>query len=221
MSRNQKLLWSLLTVVVMGSLAAFGTFSAFSHSTSNPGNNFDIGTVNISDNDANGALYEVGNAGPGHEDVSCIEVTYGGTIESAVRLYNEDDIDEDAGDLVNLKIEKSTDQQAAFDPDCAGFVPDQNAEIFDGTLDDFQAANDNYTNGLEHFPATADDGASADDTKWDEGDKVVYRFTTTFTDTSGGAVDNAANEGDKPGYVPGDPGYQSGEHAYVWEARNQ
>ena len=220
MSRNQKLLWSLLTVVVMGSLAAFGTFSAFSHSTSNPGNNFDIGTVNISDNDAGGALYEVPNAGPGTTDVSCIEVTYGGTIEADVRLYNADDIDPAAGDLVNLKIEKGT--GSPFATDCTGFVADQdNAELYDGTLDDFQVAHNSWATGLQHYPATASGGAAADATEWVFNKKVVYRFTTEFPEPDPTVVDNTANEGVQPGYTPGTAGYTSNEHTYTWEARNQ
>lgn len=216
MSRNQKLLWSLLTVVVMGSLAAFGTFSAFSHSTSNPGNNFDIGTVNISDNDAGGALYEVPNAGPGTTDVSCIEVTYGGTIDANVRLYNADDIDPAAGDLVNLTIEKGS--AATFNADCTGFVADTNSPtIYTGTLDDFQVAHNSWATGLQHFPETA----GVTDTEWVFNQKVVYRFTTEFPEPDPTVVDNTANEGVDPLYTPGDPGYTSNEHTYTWEARNQ
>ena len=215
MSRNQKLLWSLLTVVVMGSLAAFGTFSAFSHSTSNPGNNFDIGTVNITDNDANSALYEVPNAGPGTTDVSCIEVTYGGTIPSDVRLYVAQDINPAAGDLIDLTIEKGT--ATAFDEDCAGgaagFTPDAAPAVYSGTLDDFQEDHNDWDTGLEHFPGVA--------TAWTTNDKVVYRFTTEFPEPDPTVVDNTANEGAQGGYVAGTVGYESNEHTYTWEARNQ
>ena len=48
MSKKEKLLLSILVVGVAGIVAAFGVFSAFSSQTSNPGNNFTAGTVNIS-----------------------------------------------------------------------------------------------------------------------------------------------------------------------------
>jgi hypothetical protein len=213
MSRNQKLLWSLLTVVVMGSLAAFGTFSAFSHSTSNPGNNFDIGTVNITDNDANSALYEIEDAGPGTSEVSCIEVTYGGSIDSDVKLYVEDDIGDVAGDLIELTVEKGT-VAGPFNADCTGFAPatTDNPELYNGSLNAFQNTHNEWSNGLAHYP----DGQTA----WEEGNKVVYRITVDFPEP--GSVDNTANRGnDGNPFTLGDPGYTTGEHAYTWEARNQ
>src|SRR5680860_1140830 len=64
-TKTRKLLLTALTVMVVGSIVAFGTFSAFSSSTENPGNNFDAGTVAISDNDAGSALYNVTTRKPG------------------------------------------------------------------------------------------------------------------------------------------------------------
>ena len=57
MSRGRKALLSLLLVGVIGTVAGVGTYSAFSATTVNPGNTFAAGTVVISDNDANAAMY--------------------------------------------------------------------------------------------------------------------------------------------------------------------
>src|ERR1044071_7624334 len=64
-SKTKKLLASVLLVGVTASLAAFGVFSAFSSQTSNPGNSFSAGTVNISDNDGDTAAYTVSGGKPG------------------------------------------------------------------------------------------------------------------------------------------------------------
>ena len=55
---TRKALLSALVVGVLGSVVALGAFSAFSSQTSNSGNTFTAGTVNIEDNDSDGAMYQ-------------------------------------------------------------------------------------------------------------------------------------------------------------------
>jgi len=52
MSTTRKMLLTLLLVGVVGATAGLGTFSAFSSTTDNTGNNFTAGSVTLSDNDA-------------------------------------------------------------------------------------------------------------------------------------------------------------------------
>jgi len=59
MSRGRKTLLSLLLVGALGAVAGIGTFSAFSATTVNAGNTFDAGTVVLTDNDANTAMYNI------------------------------------------------------------------------------------------------------------------------------------------------------------------
>jgi hypothetical protein len=198
MTKTRKLLLTALTVAVVGSVVAFGTFSAFSSSTENPGNNFDAGTVFISDNDANSALYNVINRRPGDFVERCIKVTYGGSLSSDVKLYLPDAINAQVGDYTSLSITSGTGDQA----DCSNFTADASgSNVYTGELDDFRAAYNSYANGLLDFPLAK--------TKWDTNDAVTYKFRVELQD------DNTAN---KPG---GGTGYQSGAHKYVWEARNQ
>ena len=63
--KARRITLTLLVVGVVGALVGVGTLSAFSSSTSNSGNNFDAGTVYITDNDAGSALYNVTNQKPG------------------------------------------------------------------------------------------------------------------------------------------------------------
>ena len=64
MSRGRKTLLSLLLVGALGAVAGIGTYSAFSATTVNAGNTFDAGTVVLTDNDANTAMYNITDAKP-------------------------------------------------------------------------------------------------------------------------------------------------------------
>jgi len=196
-TKTRKLLLTALTVVVVGSIVAFGTFSAFSSSTESTGNNFDAGTVAIGDNDAGSALYDVTNAKPGDATEKCIKVTYNGTLASDVKLYNPDAVDADVADYTDLVITSGTGNAT----DCTDFDDDASgANVYTGELGAFQAAHDSYANGLVDSPLAK--------SSWDAGDTVTYKFQVELQD------DNAANSGTGTGHA-------SGTHKYVWEARNQ
>ena len=196
-TKTRKMLLTALTVMVVGSIVAFGTFSAFSSSTENPGNNFDAGTVAISDNDAGSALYNVTNRKPGQITEKCIKVTYNGTLASDVKLYNPDAVNANVADYTDLAITSGTGSAT----DCSDFAADvSGSSVYAGELDDFQTARNSYANGLVDYPLAK--------TKWDANDTVTYRFHVELQDN------NAANSGTGTGYA-------SGTHKYVWEARNQ
>ncbi len=194
LDKTRKLLLSLMVVALLGGLAAFGVFAAFSSTTANSGNSFSAGTVVISDNDSGSSLYNVANGKPGSTVTSCIRVTYSGTLDSDVKLYTADAIGA-IGPYVDLTIDAGTQPAAAF-PSCTGFSPDAGGPIFSGTLASFRAAHNSYANGLLDYPGTVA-------TKWVTSDNVVYRFTVTLQDNNSAA------------------GTSSGSHAFTWEARNQ
>jgi hypothetical protein len=196
-SRKEKILLSILVVGVTAGLAAFGAFSAFSSQTSNPGNNFSAGTVNISDNDAGAAAYNVSGGKPGSTQSECARVVYTGSLDSVVHLYTPDAIGS-LGPYVNLTITPGT--QATPNPDCSGFAPDAAGSVYNGTLSAWASAHHDYASGLSVLPA-----ASA--TKWVTNDAVVYKIQATLAD------DNNANGGNSS--------LSTGTHSFVWEARNQ
>jgi hypothetical protein len=158
-----------LTVLIAGlvaGVAAFGAFSAFSATTSNSGNTFASGTVAIADNDGGStALYTSANAAPGAPTVSCIGVTYTGSLASTVKLYASAGITGGAG--ITLTVERGTMSTGTF-PDCGDFAPTSTA----------------YTGALGSFPtdyATGVDGKVAA-AAWATNDLVAYRFTVSATD---------------------------------------
>lgn len=192
MPRTKSLLRSLLAIGAAGALAGFGTFSAFSSSTENPGNKIDAGTVVLSDNDSGSALYDVAGAKPGDTVDRCITVAYSGSLASSVKLYLPDAVGPLA-QYVNMKVTAGTDASPSFG-DCTGFVADGSA-LFNSTLAAFRTAHTGWANGLGYNPGG--------DSKWDQGDAVTYRVELTLQD------DNAAQ------------GLATGTHRLMWEARNQ
>jgi hypothetical protein len=196
MNKRTKLLRSLGVVVAVGSLAAFGVFSAFTSETDNPGNTVTAGTVTIEDNDSDTALYSMSDAKPGESTEACIQVTYTGSLDSDVRLYTPSTIG-DLGPYVNLTIEPG-DQTSVNFSDCTDFVPDAGGAIFDDTLSNFASTHDSWTEGLADYPG--DSG-----TEWATSDAVVYRVTAT--------VDSEA-----PDSAQGD---STDSHILRWEAQNQ
>jgi hypothetical protein len=193
---SKKILLSVLLVGVTASLAAFGVFSAFSSQTSNPGNTFTAGTVNISDNDSNTAAYAVTGGKPGTTASECIRVVYTGSLDSDVHLYTPETIGS-LGNYVNLTIQPGT--QSTPNINCTGFTASGSA-AFSGTLSSWASSHSNYTNGLSVLP-------SSSATKWATNDAVVYKITATLAD------DNNANGGSSA--------LTTGTHSFVWEAHNQ
>jgi predicted ribosomally synthesized peptide with SipW-like signal peptide len=192
--RSRKILLSLLLIGAASALAGFGTFSAFTSTTTNSGNSFAAGTVFVDDNDAGAAMYAVSNQKPGVQTQRCIKVTYGGTMAADVKLYTTSSVGA-VGDYIDLTIEKGSGNPSF--PNCTGFSAE--STIYSGELDDFTTSKDSYANGIAAFP-----GAQ---TQWNQNDTLVYRFTLTLQD------DNNANGGATP--------LSTGSHAFTWEARNQ
>ncbi|MGZ5299627.1 MAG: hypothetical protein ACXWDU_08115 [Actinomycetota bacterium] len=193
MGRGRKTLLSLLLVGVVGIVASIGTYSAFSATTVNPGDSFAAGTVVISDNDANAALYTITGAKPNDVVTRCIRVTYTGTLPALVRLYTTTPINA-FGQYVTLTIDKGTMPGTTTFPNCTGFTPDAAPNVFTGTLSSFGAGRTSFASGVAANPGVA--------AQWVTNDTVVYRFTLTMQDN------NLAVGG------------SSGTHSFTWEAQN-
>jgi len=168
--RGRKLLLTLLIVGVVGSIAGIGTFSAFSSTTTNSGNNFAAGTVYITDNDSNAAMFSVSNAKPGVSYQSCIKVTYLGSLDASVRLYSAG-MSGSLAPYLNVTVEEGS--GAAGFGNCTGFASS-------GTVYNSVAA--------DSFP-TAWTGATATGGTWTTNKNVDYRVTITVANS------NAANGG--------------------------
>lgn len=193
MSRTKTILRALLGVGAAGAIAAFGTFSAFSSTTENPGNRMQTGTVVLTDNDADSAAYFGTNLKALDERRTCVTVTYTGSIDADVKLYIPDAVGALA-QYVDLTITPDTGGTAPAN--CTGFSADPGGAIYSGTLQNFYDTHDSWANGLADLP----DGT----TKWAAAsNKVVYEIRAVVQDDN-----NAQNK-------------DTNLHKIVWEARNQ
>jgi hypothetical protein len=193
MSRARRIILSALVLGVGGLAAGAGTFSAFSATTGNPGNQFSAGTVALADNDAGAALVSLpANARPGDSSTRCIRVSYSGSLPARVRLYAS--VSGGLADHLTLTVTRGTQGSGSF-PSCSGFTADSanyghgpNGILYQGKLSGLPA---DYASGI------ADPAAS-----WTNGSARSYRYTVT--------VDN----------TPAAQGL-SANATFNWEARNQ
>jgi len=156
-------------------LAVFGTFlfafqatgAAFSAQTVNAGNAFAAGTVVISDNDSDAAMFNVGNMKPGDTVVGCIEVTYSGSLDSQIRIYGASTGGDGLEAYLDLTIERGDDECSQF-----GTSTTVGTNNNDGDLGVFLGSVTNYGTGVDTWQPT---GGGNNDT-------VPYRFTITLQD---------------------------------------
>jgi hypothetical protein len=196
MSNRSKVLRTFLVLGIVACIAGAGVFSAFSSQTDNPGNIITAGTVKLEDNDGGTALYAITGAKPGDTKTSCIKVTYVGSLASTVKLFTPSTIGE-LGPYVNLKVEAGTQATGTF-PSCEGFtVYTTGGTVYEGTLGAFATEHNSYANGISTFPTGQ--------TKWEENNSVVYRFTATLASSAPEAAQ----------------GKTTGTHTIRWEAQNQ
>ena len=175
MGKQNKVLLTVLVVVVGAALSGFGVFAAFSGTTTNPNNSFAAGTVTLTDNDGNVALYtDAINAQPDVDYDRCIRVTYAGSLDATVKLYTSA-ISAD-GSKVDIQVDKSA---TGSQPDCSDFGAATNVYATT-SLAAFGTSHSSYANGLTVNPGSA--------TKWVQNDAVTYRFRLSIPDLQ-------ANEG--------------------------
>ena len=165
MKRTKKVLGTLLVVGVTGTLVVLSTFSAFSSTTENPGNEFAAGSVALSDNDGGTALYNVSNKRPGDFAERCIKVTYTGTLGSSVKLYRSGFSGGSGLDsYIDLAITKGTGTAG----DCSDFSG--STSVYSGTLNGFAS-----TAGTAVALTNGSGQAS-----WSQNDAVTYKVRATL-----------------------------------------
>lgn len=169
MTKTRKTLGTLVVVGIAGSLVAFGVFSAFSATTSNPGNSFAAGSVSISDNDGGTAVYNVSNKKPGDFAERCIKVTYTGTLGNSIKLYRSAFSGGSGLDsYIDLAITKGTGDAA----DCSDFAGSTSA--YSGTL---SALGSSFAGGVALTNASGQ-------ASWSQNDAVTYRVRGTLQDNN-------------------------------------
>jgi hypothetical protein len=166
MTKTRKALWSTLIVAVLGGLAAFGAFSAFSDTTSNDNNQFATGSVAIGNN-ATTPLYNVQDATPGQTSTDhCIKITYTGSLPASVRLYRSGFTGATTPSLspfITLNVTKGT----GTAENCSDFSG--STSIYSGLLSDFAT---DWTGGVQLTNASAS-------STWSQNNAVTYKFSAS------------------------------------------
>ncbi len=131
-------------LLASGGLVWSASYSAFSATTTNPTNNWTAGTVALTDNDAETALFTATNLKPGATAAKCITVTSTGSLASTVKLYGTDyATTNNLAANLTLKVEEGSGSTTA---DCTGFAA-AGAAIFDGTMASFATGRTSFANG--------------------------------------------------------------------------
>lgn len=170
------------------------SYSAFSATTINPTSNWTSGTVALTDDDANSALFTATALKPGSAGEKCIAVTSTGSLPSVVKLYATSGTAATTNAFsssINLTITQGT--GATFAGGCGSFTPlGTGSAVYSGTLAGFGTASTSFANGLGAWTTTG----AASETR-------VYRF----------AYDVAAS-------APNTTQGSTAALGFTWEAQN-
>lgn len=171
--------WSVVpaALLVSGLAVSQASYSAFTSTTENPGNNWSAGTVQL-DNDASTALFAATNMKPGSTGAKCITVTSSGSLASTVKLYaTEAETTNRLSSHLNLTVLQGTGDGA----DCSSFKPlATGPEVFDGTLADFGAVT-SFAAGKGNWAPTG----TADETRVYQ---IVFTLDPAAPDTTQGGT---------------------------------
>lgn len=186
----------LACLAVLGA-AGSATLAALVATGSNTGNSVTSGTVSLTDNDGGTAMLSLTNATPGTSSTRCIQVTYGGSLSSTVRLFTT--LTGNIARHVTLEVTRGTETTPNFSGGCSTFTPDTTNYVGKG-------AGVIYRDLLVDFPASYAAGLVDPTTgapeSWSNGESRSYRFVVTVNEDYGAVS-------------------QTGTAAFTWEARNQ
>jgi len=154
----------LAGIVGSGFLVEQTTNAAFSATTTNGTNSWASGTVSLTDDDSAVAMFSASPLAPGASASHCIQVTYGGSLPSAIRLYASG-LTGTLGPDLTLLVQQSTGGSFA---DCTGFNTGAATTLYSGTVSALAAASSSYATGVTCWSAS---GA---------GQSRVLKFTWTL-----------------------------------------
>ena len=194
----RKLLLSVTIVAVVGALCGFGTYSAFSSTTTSGTNSMQAGTVSITDDHTVSTMLALSNAKPGDRTTGCVKVTYTGTLPATVRMYATP-----SGGLAQyLKVTITRGSGGSY-PSCTGFTTTGEGTYVNAT------PGVTFAGTLSALPATwataGDDPAGgATPEQWTQNESHAYQVDVQLDPSA-----PAAAQGLTAGV------------SFTWEARNQ
>ncbi len=147
--------WAALPValIVSGLVIGQASYAAFTSTTSNATNNWSVGTVALTDDDATTAMFTATNLAPGATGTKCIVVTSTGSLASTVKLYGTAPTTTNAlSTHINLSVVQGT---GGTFGSCTGFAPlAVGSSVYSGTLAGFGSAATSFATGLGTWTPT-------------------------------------------------------------------
>jgi predicted ribosomally synthesized peptide with SipW-like signal peptide len=128
-----KLLATIAALSAFGAVGAWGTYSAFTDTTQATGSTFSSGTLHITDDDANSAMFTLTGLIPGVSTTRCINVTNAGDLPFANVALSAST----SGTLapaLQVTIDRGTSATGGSGASCTGYVSVA-AGIVTSTLD--------------------------------------------------------------------------------------
>jgi hypothetical protein len=137
----------LLGLLISSALVWQASQASFSSTVTNASNNWTAGSVALSDDDSNSAMFSASGLKPGSTGTHCIAVTSAGTLPASVKLYGANGTTTNGlSSYVDLTITQGT--GGSFSS-CNGFSPlGTNSSVYSGTLASFISGCTNFSNGV-------------------------------------------------------------------------
>lgn len=141
-----------LAVLIAAGLIWQSSYSAFTGTTRNSGNNWATGSVALSDDDSGSARFQASGMVPGETDTKCIKVTANATVPGVVKGYAINPVLSPQGlqDHIDIMIREGS--GGGFGS-CTGFVSD--ATVLPTMSLSALSAYDDYANGAGGWAVTA------------------------------------------------------------------
>jgi hypothetical protein len=141
-------------LLAAGVAVSTASYSAFSATSSDGTDNWSMGSVSLTNDASNAALFSAANLKPGSTGTNCIAVTSDGSLPSAVRLYATHVTQTKAlASYVSLQVKQGSGGGYGT---CAGFTPAGGADgtVYDDSLATFASTRTNYANGVGTWKTT-------------------------------------------------------------------
>ena len=172
--RSGRVVVSAVAVAAILGAGAYGTYSAFTDTTTNDGNTFAAGTIDITDDDAGNAMFTVGAMKPGDSVTRCINVSNAGSLPFSNVALSGTVGGTGLATALQVVVDRGTGATGGATSSCTNF-----AQVTAGIV----------SGALSAFPTT---GAPVNDTPgWTPSAVKSYRFTVTLPtsapDTAQGA----------------------------------
>jgi hypothetical protein len=153
------------TAILMAGLLVWqGSNAAFTASTRNTGNNWETGSVVLSDDDLGAAAFRISGVVPGQTGSKCLVVTSQSTVPGEVRVYVANLGAQGLQSNITVSLQVGTGGSFA---DCTGFAPTVTLPPL--SLETIDSGINSYATGVLPW-----------DTAGTPGETKVYRATWTF-----------------------------------------